>query len=945
VAPALELWTRDLGLTYEISFAPYNQVFQSLLDSAGGFASNRNGINVVLVRWQDFADGGKLREKLDRFCRAIQSAALFGAPILIISCPCSPGWTSGEEHGSADLFDQLVSERLTGAGSITFLGRAYQERLYSVAEPHDPRSERLGWMPYTAEFYAALATMIARFTYGVRTPPSKVIVMDCDNTLWRGVIGDDGPLGVQLDEGSRYLQEFVIARQREGMLLALCSKNNESDVLETFKLRSDFPLRMEDVVAHKINWQPKSINLRGLARELNLGIDSFIFIDDDRKECAEIESNCPEVLTLRLPTDQREFQHFLEHVWAFDHWTSTADDKNRTAVYGEKLLRERLQREAESLEDFIQSLDLRVNISLMRDDQLGRVSQLTHRTNQFNCATVRRTEAEVLDLLRNGFECLTIDVADRFGSYGLVGALLFRPTSAALEVETFILSCRALGRGVEHRILAHLGTLAATQALPRVDIAFRPTAKNAPARNFLTSLEGGTACQKGELTFFQFPAEYARTVEYHPAEDIQTFPEEAKAVEKPAPARYLRNANSWNTPAELLRRIQVRRGTLGVPETASAGPRTPLESTLVTLWSGVLGHPVGIHDNYFDMGGDSLTAVRLLSETMREFAIEDLTMNVLIDAPTIAQFACMLVRGGSREYHTIIQMRSGADRPPFYIMHGGGGNILSLRELAQALPSDLPVYCLQARGLDGSPPFESVEEMAACYVDEIRKVQPEGPYYFGGHCYGGLVAFEMARVFRAQCKAVGLVALIDTYNFAYGDTIPKSRMLYCNARFIAKRGVRSLLRFASLSPNKWAEYARGRLALTRKYIGGLAAVVTGRKRSQIMSGPLIGVPQAGTTEFEDILKRVADCNVRNQEKYVPQPYDGAVTVIRAERRLSEPYEESALGWTPLVRGGVDVKVAPGDHSEMTTAPLVHDLACILDGCLRNADWAKRSRIR
>jgi FkbH-like protein len=812
-----------------------------------------------------------------------------------------------------------------------------------VAALHDPRAERLGRVPYTAEFYTALGTMIARFAYGVRTPPSKVIVLDCDNTLWRGVVGEDGPEGIQLDEGSRFLQEFVVGRRKEGMLITFCSKNNESDVLETFKLRRDFPLRMEDVVAHRINWQPKSINLRALARELDLGLDSFIFIDDDGKECAEIESNCPEALTLRLPSNRQEFQHFLEHVWSFDRWTLTADDKNRTAVYGEKLLRERLEREAESLDDFIAGLKLRVDIGPMRDDQLARVSQLTQRTNQFNCTTVRRTEPEILDLRRRGFECLTIDVSDRFGSYGLVGALLFRPTSAALEVETFVLSCRALGRGVEHRILAHLGTLAGARALPRVDVPFRPTSKNAPARNFLTSLTGGVPRQDGDTTFFEFPAGYAQGIEYHPVPNSEVPNEKVEPGERPAEepirADYRRNANSLRTPAELLRRMQAERVTLGPPEFASAGPRTPLETKLVDLWSGALRHPVGIHDNYFDVGGDSLTAVQLLSETMREFSIEDLTMSALLDAPTIAEFACMLVRGGSREYQTVVRMRPGGARPPFFIMHGGGGNILSLRELAQALPGDLPVYCLQARGLDGTPPFESVEEMAAYYVEEIRKIQPQGPYYFGGHCYGGLVAFEMARVFRSQGREVGLVALMDAYNFAYGGMIARPRMLYCNVRFVAKRAGASLLRFARLSPGQWGQYAGSRLALASKYVGGLAAVLTGRKRSQIMSGPLVGVPQAGTTEFEEILKRVADSNVRNQEKYVPQPYDGRVTVIRAERRFSEPYEEPALGWTPLAGGGIDLHVAPGDHAEMTTAPLVHDLARILNDCLRKVQHA------
>ena len=270
---------------------------------------------------------------------------------------------------------------------------------YPVSDYYDPHGHHAGHIPYTPACYAAIGTALVRTIYNLKRRPFKVIALDCDNTLWKGVCGEDGPLGVEVTAPYRALQEFMIGQMNAGMLLCLCSKNNEKDALDVFDQRSDMPLKREHLVSWRINWNSKSENIRSLAKELNLGLDSFIFVDDNPVDCADVEINCPGVLTLRLPENAESFPSFLNNIWAFDHASSTKEDQDRTRMYQESSQRERYREQTFSLKDFIEGLQLRVDVGEVTSDQLDRVSQLTFRTNQFNFTTIRRSKKEIEDLL------------------------------------------------------------------------------------------------------------------------------------------------------------------------------------------------------------------------------------------------------------------------------------------------------------------------------------------------------------------------------------------------------------------------------------------------------------------------------------------------------------------------------------------------------------------
>jgi HAD superfamily phosphatase (TIGR01681 family) len=285
IQPGLAFWMRELGLPAEIRFAAYNQVFQELLDPAGLLASNAGGVNVVLVRFDDWPAG-----QAAEFVDAVRAAAgRMAVPLIVVLCP-----------GALE-FDDEVRRGVAGLPSVYLLTAAEIAELYPVAEVHDPDGNELGRVPYTPLYFVALATALARKIHAITAPPFKAIALDCDDTLWAGICGEDGPEGVVLDPPRRRLQEFMAERRRAGLLLALCSKNNEEDVAATFRAHPEMPLGPGDFVARRINWDSKAGNLASLAEELELGLDTFILVDDNPKEVQEVQAGAPQVLALLLP--------------------------------------------------------------------------------------------------------------------------------------------------------------------------------------------------------------------------------------------------------------------------------------------------------------------------------------------------------------------------------------------------------------------------------------------------------------------------------------------------------------------------------------------------------------------------------------------------------------------------------------------------------------------
>jgi thioesterase domain-containing protein len=347
------------------------------------------------------------------------------------------------------------------------------------------------------------------------------------------------------------------------------------------------------------------------------------------------------------------------------------------------------------------------------------------------------------------------------------------------------------------------------------------------------------------------------------------------------------------------------------------GPRDRMELQLVRIWEKVLGRqPIGVRDNFFELGGHSLLAVRLFAEIRKLFG-HDLPLATLFQAPTVEQQAsCLHADGPVASWSSLVPIQPAGTRPPFFCIHGAGGNVLNYRWLAQYLGTDQPVYGLQSQGLDGrtlGP--QQIEEMAAHYLTEIRSVQPRGPYHLGGGSFGGVVAFEMARQLEAQGEVVALVALFDSF-------APQRRIRGGLIRRIPAHI--DLVR--QLGPRDGMRYLVTRVrAVTQKRFVRAAWKMSARIRRRL------GQPLPRT------LRSVEMVNIQAQRRYVPQCYGGQLTLFRARERVIVSHPDPEMGWGPWAAGGVEIHEVPGDHITLLNEPHVQVLAERLNACLEKAD--------
>ncbi len=533
----------ELDLKDEISFAPYNQIFQQLLTPTSEIALNTSGVSVVLVRIEDFVrdltEPTAAREAVERLTQELGDALenfsnrAKGAVILVILPPGPP--VQPELVGA--LFDAggSLAERARGLPQIHFLDDA-QIAAVASADRYDAARDELAHIPYTETFFAALALAIARRVHAIRLIAAKVLVLDCDNTLWRGVVGEDGVGGLEISPPYLAVQEFAIAQQAKGVLVCLASKNSEADVLEVLEKRPDMRLNANHIVAHRINWQPKSTNIRSLAADLNLGLDALVFLDDNPVECAQMRAELPQVITLQLPPEH-EIQAFLTRLWMFDKLTATAEDAGRTRMYKENSARRALESTVADIGEFLATLDLKIDIAAPSQDEWGRLEQLTQRTNQFNFTTRRRTAQELKSSLANGAHVFRVRVSDRFGDYGLVGAIVAQNAGTTLLVDNLMLSCRVLGRGVEHAMVRRLGELAEELGLQDVSLPYITTSRNVPAAAFADSIAAEFAERAPEQALYRIPAARAAAIVHRPGHDPAEVIEARIADEKKTVAR------------------------------------------------------------------------------------------------------------------------------------------------------------------------------------------------------------------------------------------------------------------------------------------------------------------------------------------------------------------------------------------------------------------------
>jgi FkbH-like protein len=358
----------------------------------------------------------------------------------------------------------------------------------------------LGGLRFSLAGEKLIARELERLLDAQLVARKKCLLIDLDNTLWGGVIGEDGLNGIQLSEtgeGARYrdFQRGIRELGKMGIILGIVSKNNETDALEVFERHEHMVLRKADFATMKINWSEKAQNIAEVAQALDIGMDSIVFIDDNPVEREAIRTALPEVTVPEFPVDTCELTSFFEQVYKEYFFTleSTEEDRKRTEAYLANAKRAAERAAAPSIEDFLAGLHTKIFLTQAREEDLPRVAQLTQRTNQFNLTTRRYTEQELQALKTTpGTAVFIASVADKYGDNGKVlVSILRRQALDMAELDTFLMSCRVLGRFVEDQILDHLVNELRSDGISKLRIKFIPTRKNAPARAFLERLQGG----------------------------------------------------------------------------------------------------------------------------------------------------------------------------------------------------------------------------------------------------------------------------------------------------------------------------------------------------------------------------------------------------------------------------------------------------------------------
>jgi FkbH-like protein len=511
--PFLGGYLIDAGLKPSIKLAPYNQIFQACLDFQTHFGAECE-VAILLFRLEDiildemtaFLHGHahavqRASSKIQVLASAIKTLRQGFGGTIIVSVPLFPSTlpvhTLSLENalGLGTLHRSLTAqflEDIRDIRGVRLLDLDAVQRECGLSNSFDARQWYLYRQPFTDLFLLQAGTLLGRMVQAIRRSPKKCIVLDCDNTLWGGIVGEDGIGGIGLGDefpGTAYrdFQRVLLYLREQGILLALASKNNEADVWEVFEKHSGMLLKREHISAWRINWTPKSENISKIAQALNIGLDSLVFIDDNLMEIEQMRSAQPEVQSVLLPEDPADILSHIRSNTFFDQFEVTQEDRQRTDMMRAEKEREVLSTSL-TKEDFRRSLALRLTFFRTQSEDLDRITQLINKTNQFNLTTIRRSLDEVSRLANSpNHRIFGLRVSDKFGEYGLTGVVIVEVSDDQVTwvIDTLLLSCRVLGRGVETSLLTALARDAKTEGVSHLKASFIPTQKNAPALSFL----------------------------------------------------------------------------------------------------------------------------------------------------------------------------------------------------------------------------------------------------------------------------------------------------------------------------------------------------------------------------------------------------------------------------------------------------------------------------
>ena len=507
LAPTLSAVAWGRGTAALVEEGGYDTVLQDLAACAQGESTPDV---VIFLPWSGRLLSGQetaeavVEAETDFWRRAWNEAGRLRARVLQVGYDwVTPGPLGHGLGGTADGPIRRVAEinaslRSHFPESAYFLDLGEVSGIAGRSSFYDMRNYYWTKQPFGEDGLRLLAEHLWAGVRALSTGPKKVIVLDLDNTLWGGVVGETGALGVALGdspdgEAFRAFQRHLKGLAERGVVLAIASKNNPADALEVFEKNPDMVLRLDDFAAYEINWEPKGTSIPRLAQMLNLGLDSFVFFDDNPAEREQVRQALPEVEVVDVPEDPAEYARALQAGLDFETVGLTAEDRQRTGQYVVERKRRELEASTGSLDGYLLSLEMEGEVRPINEADLPRVVQLLAKTNQFNLTTRRHSREAVDELLaRHGAVGVTLRLRDRFGDHGLVAVMIVVPDAEGpldqARIDTWLMSCRVIGRTAEHFLLGAVLEECRALGYRRLIGEYIPTKKNALVASFYHDL-------------------------------------------------------------------------------------------------------------------------------------------------------------------------------------------------------------------------------------------------------------------------------------------------------------------------------------------------------------------------------------------------------------------------------------------------------------------------
>ncbi len=513
----VSLLKNSSNFDWEVNEVNYNQVFQTLTNSNAKMWKQRSNVTLIWTTPESIssefqklqnkneANSDIIKKDVDYFCSCIRSIKKYSDIVLV------PNWILKQPNETSLAFayskgfgleynlsfmNYYLSEQLNKEKNLYILNSSKWLLNCGASSAYSSKLWYLTKTPFSNNFFKQVISDLSNLYGSIKGLSKKLLILDLDDTLWGGIVGEVGWKNLRigghdhLGEAFRDFQIQIKSLKNQGIILALASKNDEVTAIKAINNHPEMILSMEDFVTHRINWEDKAKNIIDIVNELNLGLQSVVFLDDSPFERARVQEALPEVLVPELPKDPTDYNTFLSKLRCFDKTHVTDEDKSRSNLYKSESKRIKLKQQLKSLSDWIKTLNLTIVIENIKNENTPRAVQLLNKTNQMNLSTRRLSEQEFNHWVKVDSNNLwTIRAADKFGDYGIIGILSISTKNNIATLVDFILSCRVVGRYIEETMIEFLKEFCQENNVNKIKGKYKKTDKNSLCYNFLNKLQ------------------------------------------------------------------------------------------------------------------------------------------------------------------------------------------------------------------------------------------------------------------------------------------------------------------------------------------------------------------------------------------------------------------------------------------------------------------------